>query len=291
MRLLIIDKEGVDIYVKNRVLHLGEGHTLPLRLLDTIIIASKISLNHSTLIALGAEGISVIILHRSQGVILVPMESKNSEIKLAQYKAAIDPLSIASWLLRQKIQTHCRQLSLHGIALSEDSFIKSIESASSLDELLGIEGSFSRSYFQNYFKLFPRTLHKGRRSKNPPLDPLNAILSYLYTLIYYLISVRLIGYGLEPGIGYLHRPFRSHNALASDLMEIFRADINEWVFQLFDRGVLHQKDFSKRGSGVYLRHKPKQRLWADIKSFHRELEPRIDASITLLRRKICPSID
>jgi CRISPR-associated protein Cas1 len=128
--------------------------------------------------------------------------------------------------------------------------LDNIESAKSIQQLLGLEGSFSKRYFTQYFKLFPKRLHHGKRSKQPPLDPVNAMLSFFYMVVYNLITVRLLSFGFEPSIGFMHQPFRSHNALASDFMELFRADINAFVFRLFDEKKVTSSDFTKK-NGVY----------------------------------------
>lgn len=76
-------------------------------------------------------------------------------------------------------------------------------------------------------------LQKGYRTKQPPLDPVNATLSFVYTLLYYDIASKLVMSGFEPSISYLHEPFREHFALASDIEECVRADANSFVTKLF----------------------------------------------------------
>ena len=107
-------------------------------------------------------------------------------------------------------------------------------------------------------------------------------MSFLYMLFYNTISIKLISFGFEPSIGYLHRPFRSHNALASDLMEIFRADINSFVHDIFNKNRLQQSDFSKK-RGVYLKYNARKKIWSDIKIFIDSLDYKIDTEISKLK--------
>jgi CRISPR-associated protein Cas1 len=102
-------------------------------------------------------------------------------------------------------------------------------------------------------------------------------------MIYNLITVRLLSYGFEPSIGFLHKPFRSHNALASDIMELFRAEINEFIFGLFDRKLLSSSDFTKK-DGVYLKYSSRRNIWVEFQEFIQRLEPNIDREIANIRR-------
>lgn len=133
--------------------------------------------------------------------------------------------------------------------------------------------------------MFPKAIQKGKRSRNPPLDPVNALLSFFYMMIYNLITIRLISFGFEPAIGFLHQPFRSHNALASDIMELFRADINEFVFQLFDSLLLDSSDFTNK-NGVYLRYDGRKKIWADLTIFITKIQPKVDYEIANIRSMI-----
>jgi CRISPR-associated protein Cas1 len=109
------------------------------------------------------------------------------------------------------------------------------------------------------------------------------MMSFVYMMSYHLITVRLLSYGFEPSIGFLHKPFRTHNALSSDLIELFRADINEFVFGLFDTKLLKSSDFSKK-NGVYLKYTSRKKIWSEYKSFIELLEPSIDKEIANIRR-------
>lgn len=160
-----------------------------------------------------------------------------------------------------------------------------MEKTKKIQTLLGIEGSFSKRYFSHYFKLLPKKFHLGKRSKNPPLDPLNAILSFFYMIVYNLITVRLLANGFEPSIGFMHQPFRSHNALASDFMELFRADINEFVLKLFQENRLELSDFSKQ-NGVYLKYDGRRRIWGEFQKFNLNLQKDLDKEIIFIKQMI-----
>jgi len=287
MNLTVIDRKNATIKTDNKTL-VVDGQKIPFHLIDTLLIVGKQSLGTADLTLMSRHDIRIILLSASftQSAIIAPTATKSAELKIAQYRAAsLAPLPLARWILTQKIKSHIAQLKLHEISVDEKPLLERIENAGDLDSLLGIEGSFSRNYFEHYFALFPKRLHRGKRSKRPPLDSLNALLSWYYTLFYHIIAVRLAGFGFETGIGFLHRPFRSHMALASDMLELFRAEINEYVYTIFADKLVTANDFSKKG-GVYLRYEGRKKLYKPFREFLSRQEPRIDAAIAEMRSRL-----
>jgi CRISPR-associated protein Cas1 len=284
MNITIIDKKDTTIKTANKSIVI-ESQKVPFHLVDTLLIVGKCSLTTSDITAMTSEGIQIVLLsyNFTKSSIISSTSTKAAELKLAQYSAAQNrALDIAKYILKEKFTTHLQHLKQHDITIAKEPLFEKIEDAKTLDMLLGIEGSFSRVYFEHYFKLFPKTLHKSKRSKRPPQDPLNALLSWYYTLFYNLIAIRLISFGFEVGIGFLHRPFRSHMALASDMVELFRADINAFVYEMFSKKIVTSSDFSKKG-GVYLRYEGRKKLYRSFREFYTSIEPRIDSSISTLR--------
>lgn len=286
MKIAFIDKKEAKLSVENEVLKV-DLQKIPLRLIDTVVLGSLTYLNSRDMVKLTQSGVTLLMLSAKgdQMAITHSAKSKNAEIKLAQFEAQSLALSFAKYFVVHKLKRHVAHLSLHNKVLDISEEILKLENAQNIESLLGIEGSFARKYFSSYFQLFSKRLHFGKRSKQPPLDPVNAMLSFFYMLTYNLISIRLISFGFEPSIGFLHQPFRSHNALSSDFMELFRADVNEFVWSLFHEKKLESSDFTKK-NGVYLKYEGRKKIWVDFKAFHQALEPQIDAEITKLRLAI-----
>lgn len=101
--------------------------------------------------------------------------------------------------------------------------------ALTLDELRGVEGSAARAYFQALASCLDEAWGFNHRVRHPPTDPINAMLSYGYTLLFYNIYSLLRSRGLNPQVGFLHALKSGHPALASDLMEEFRAPVVDAV--------------------------------------------------------------
>lgn len=121
--------------------------------------------------------------------------------------------------------------------------------ASDLAQLRGYEGLAARSYFAAWAALLPEAWPFAGRSKNPPGDPVNALLSYSYGVLFHNLLTLVVQRGLDPYLGSLHAVSNRHPALVSDLMEEFRplvADVA--VISLLQENTLRHQDFSLEGN-------------------------------------------
>lgn len=126
-----------------------------------------------------------------------------------------------------------------------------------LDLMRGDEGEAARSYFH----VFPYLIRGDRelfafaqRNRRPPLDPMNALLSFLYTLLRADCVAALEGVGLDPQVGFFHALRPGRPALALDLMEELRPVVaDRLALSLVNRGQLQASDFEAHpGGAVYL---------------------------------------
>lgn len=116
--------------------------------------------------------------------------------------------------------------------------------STSLEELLGLEGTASAAWFAVFAKLLLRPWEFPSRSRRPPLDPVNAVLSLGYTLLYSRVVTAIQAIGLEPGLGALHAYRAGRQSLACDLMEPLRVPIvDRWVVGLLNQRRVSPGDF------------------------------------------------
>ena len=119
------------------------------------------------------------------------------------------------------------------------------ETAVSLEELRGIEGYGAKVYFS----VFGGCLHQTElafdgRSRRPPLDPVNSLLSFGYALLLGEVVLALREAGLHTGLGFLHEPSRRREALALDLMELFRQSIvDRFILRIVNLKMFKENDF------------------------------------------------
>lgn len=133
-----------------------------------------------------------------------------------------------------------------------------IPAASSADTLLGLEGVGAKAYFACLPHLLvpavPDELRPTGRTKHPPRDPFNAALSYGYALVQSLVYRSIVAVGLEPSLGFYHRPRTAAHPLVLDLMELFRTSL--WEMPLvasLNRGQWSlANDFELRPGHVWL---------------------------------------
>ncbi len=287
MRVAVIDRKDIRIKAERSALKF-DGETLPFGLMDMLVINHRVDLSSRDILKLNEADISLLIVsHNNRNLSLLnSANTKNGALRLAQYNALGDRLKIAKYFIAQKVRTHAEHLSYFDTQLPIDSVLDEIEQCGSVESLIGIEGTFAKAYFKAYFLLFPKDFRASKRSKNPPKDPLNALLSFWYSLYYHIITVKLLSMGFDPAIGYLHVPFRTHNALSSDFIEIFRAEINHAVLGLFVNGLLEKSDFSYKGGGVYLKFEGRKKIWQSFVDLIGVLNPKLSQEIANIRAMI-----
>ncbi|WP_245589087.1 type I-C CRISPR-associated endonuclease Cas1c [Desulfatirhabdium butyrativorans] len=127
--------------------------------------------------------------------------------------------------------------------------LKRIESINNLDELRGVEGETARSYFNVFDQLITHQkddFYFRGRNRRPPLDNVNCMLSFLYTLLLHDVRSALEVVGLDPAVGFLHRDRPGRPGLALDMMEEFRAFLaDRLVLSLINLGQVKAKGFTK----------------------------------------------
>ncbi|MCR4287305.1 MAG: CRISPR-associated endonuclease Cas1, partial [Deltaproteobacteria bacterium] len=134
--------------------------------------------------------------------------------------------------------------------------LKSLERETSLDILRGMEGEAARAYFSVFDNLIltqKEDFYFTERSRRPPLDNLNAMLSFIYTLLAHDVSSALEGVGLDPAVGFLHRDRPGRQGLALDIMEEFRPFLaDRLVLSLVNRQQVKSKSFHKTETGAVM---------------------------------------
>lgn len=131
--------------------------------------------------------------------------------------------------------------------------LKHLRSADSIDCVRGYEGEAANIYFSVFNELIltkKNTFHINGRNRRPPLDPMNALLSFLYTILLHDCEAALESVGLDPQIGFLHtlRPGRA--SLACDLMEELRAPlVDRLALTLVNLNQITEKGFRKTELG------------------------------------------
>lgn len=141
---------------------------------------------------------------------------------------------------------------------------KKMLTADSVDQVIGIEGNCAQAYFSVFDKLITNkntALSFSYRSKRPPLDEVNALLSFVYTLYTNEFASALETVGLDSYIGYCHALHSGRSSLACDLVEEVRCLADRFVLTMINLRIISEKDFDQQVSGaVWLNEQGRKKL-------------------------------
>lgn len=294
--------EAMPVYVQARGAKVAKkGETLEVSIDDVVTATARLD-EVSQLVLLGNVYVTTPCLHElMQREIPITWHSfggwfightvgtghKNVEMRTCQYKASFDAatcLRIARGLVVAKIQnarTLLRRNWKEGDApeFLLDEFKRDIDQARrapNVAALLGVEGNAAARYFRSFSHMIRRatsadefTFDFEKRNRRPPTDPVNALLSYAYSLLVRAWTVALSAVGFDPYRGFYHQPRYGRPALALDMMEPFRPLIAEsTVIQAINNGEIKPTDFRPAAGSVALDPDGRKRF---IAAFERRL--------------------
>nr|WP_321524972.1 type I-C CRISPR-associated endonuclease Cas1c [uncultured Cohaesibacter sp.] len=253
-----------------------ERARVPLHMLGSVVVFGAIYVSPALMGALAGAGICLVLLDRN-GRFLARVEgpvSGNVLLRRAQYSMAEDADDIVRSLVIGKVANQrailMRALRDYGAEMPDEHRARITEVTGRLarilqrveegtdetDVLRGAEGEAGNLYFSVFDHLIrspdPELCWRGR-SRRPPLDPINALLSFLYTLLTHDCRAACESVGLDPAVGFLHRDRPGRPSLALDLMEEFRPVLaDRLALTLINRRQLRAKDFAVQESGAVL---------------------------------------
>jgi len=236
---------------------------LPIHTIGSIVCFGQVSCSPFLLGHCGENDVAVSFLTEN-GRFLARVQgpvSGNVLLRREHYRRAVLTAKIANSrtvLLRagrdHGDKTDAAALDEAGAALAR--VLARLNVTSSLDEMRGLEGEAARTYFG----AFNHCITAGKedfffheRSRRPPLDNMNALLSFLYTLLAHDVAAALEGVGLDPAVGFLHRDRPGRPGLALDIMEEFRPFLaDRLALSLVNRRQINGKGFRKTETGSVL---------------------------------------
>ncbi len=248
---------------------------VPLHHLGTVVCFGHVSVSLPLMHKLADSGIGLVLLD-AHGRFKARLEgpvSGNVLLRQAQHRLAGDPefaLNVARNCIAGKLR-NCRQVLLRGAREAKEpedaaiisrgandlaAALRALPQAVDADTLRGLEGEAARQYFSALNALIRAPAREcfrmDGRSRRPPRDRINALLSFVYSLLMNDCRSAIEAAGLDPQIGFLHvvRPGRA--ALALDLMEEFRFFADRLVLSLINRSQIGPNDFIQREGGAVM---------------------------------------
>lgn len=270
-----VSKDGANVVVS---VDGSERGRVPVHTLGSIVCFGRVSISPPLLGACSESGVCVAYLSE-HGRFLARVEgpvSGNVLLRREQYRrtdnadattAFVRSLVVGKTLnhrtvLRRVLRDHGEFLGAadgKAVAAAADRLTDVARRAikpQSADSLRGLEGEAGQVYFGVFDHLIRQekeTFRFGGRSRRPPLDPVNALLSFLYTLVVHDCRAALEGVGLDPAVGFLHRDRPGRPSLALDLAEEFRAPLaDRLALSLINRRQIARRDFRCEENGATL---------------------------------------
>ena len=256
--------DGERIVVRREGKEIGAA---PLSRLDDILIIGNVGITTPALKRLFERGVEVTFLtvHGHYQGRLVGATTPHAALRRAQYRRADDP----AWSLMQAqacvdgklrnaralLQRFARNRASVDSVVSTtaddlSTYIARVGRTTRLSALLGVEGSATARYFGGLRALFDPAWQFPARSRRPPADPVNVLLSLGYTLLLHKVTGAVSACGLDPYMGYLHQVEYGRASLALDLMEEFRPLlVDSLVLRCCGDGRVLPDDFRPGGEG------------------------------------------
>ncbi len=241
---------------------------LPIHAIANIFCFGRVMVSPALMAACGERGINLSFmteygrfLARVQGP-----QSGNVLLRRAQYRLADGaPTQVARIMIGAKIansrQSFMRLQRNHGATATLGHTVRQLarllEKAgreTDLNRLRGLEGEAAQIYFSRFEQLLRPDVRSGfhfsGRNKRPPTDPVNALLSFAYSLLTHELASAQQAVGLDPYVGFMHRDRPGRLSMALDMLEEFRAWwCDRFVLTLVNRKQVNEKDFVREASG------------------------------------------
>ena len=251
-----IVKEGRHLLVKKND---AVYHTLFTYKLSQIVIFGNVDITHQAFVQLLRRGIDVVFLTYSGRYLgrIATAEARNVFLRKRQYQLVDDPefglrlcraivagklSNMATLLMRIKRSRHVGSPADNARGILD--LIDPARRAESVESLRGYEGRGTALFFDAFPLGFVDNMGFSKRVRRPPTDPVNSVLSLLYTFLMNRVYTAVRIAGLDPYPGFLHTIDYGRYSLVLDLMEEFRSIIAETLtLSLFNLKILQKNDF------------------------------------------------
>lgn len=300
MGSVYLDRSGLELRMDGAAIAVyADGQratTIPLKLVDRLVLRGRqAKLDSDVLLRLAEQGATTVLLGsrtgRRMAVVLGPAHN-DAAIRLAQARAVMDARYCTEFsreVVRAKLARQRRVLRemmaarpdarkpLFDAASAVADALASVPTIADISSLRGLEGAAARACFRGYAAVFPPLAGFHGRNRRPPRDPVNVCLSLAYTMLQAEAVRATHAAGLDPLLGFYHRPAFGRESLACDLMEPLRAFADRWVWLQWRSSRLRTEHFSVQDGACHM-------LKAGREHFYGAWEPDVEAARRWLRR-------
>ncbi len=250
--------------------------SLPLERIQGLVVHGNVDVSGAAIREILWRSLTIVWCSGSGRTVgwAIAANGPNGAARVAQHvQSANGNLMLARALIAAKISNQATLLRRNGSELDQQIprmrvLQRNCESATSLEELLGLEGAAAATYFASFSSMLKvGGLTLARRSGRPASDPINACLNYVYGMLVADTIRALAACGLDPHAGFLHSSARNKPGLALDLCEEFRPVVaDSAVIRCFNNGEIALADFTDSLGTIRLRERGRRALIAAYES-------------------------
>jgi CRISPR-associated protein Cas1 len=270
-----LSKEGETIVVS-----IGDEKKLqvPIHTLEGVVTFGYIGASPAIMNLCAERGVG-LSFHNEYGKFLARVQGPvqgNVLLRKAQYRFADDSkkcLDISKNIVTAKILNSKNILARaerdHGSKVADTIeklkyALKGMDGIDNLDSLRGLEGDCARQYFSVFNEMIVQQKEDfefNGRNKRPPTDRMNALLSFLYTMLAHDVRSALESVGLDPYVGFMHQDRPGRASLALDIMEEFRQFFSDRIaLSMINKKQLNKNDFVEKENGTILLNKDSKKI-------------------------------
>lgn len=274
LSFVYITEEGAKVQKKNGKYLVGRNleimFEIPENVLEGLVLIDKVQVSSQAMTSFLQNGIPVTWISdtgkyfgrlESTQHVNVFKQAKQIEVRDSKFAMKIARKIITAKAKNQmtvlkRYNRRCKSLKVDMNIRQMGAILRKVDCADTREKIMGYEGIIARYYFEAFGLMVPEEFAFTKRTRQPPKDKFNSMLSFGYTLLMYEIYTALINQGLHPYFGFLHALKNHHPALASDLMEEWRSVIvDSMVMSIVHRHEIAEDLFTanEETGGVYLK--------------------------------------
>jgi len=235
---------------------------LPIKGIDEIYILAKVDLDSYTIAFIADNNILLHFFSPFQSFRgnFFPSTSNSvnkSGFVLLQQLRAFDDEVHRLYLAKQITKAHfingANNCKRYKIEFDVEQYLKTLDSAKTINDIMTTEGAFQKNYYQAWNKIIKnqRVFKFVKRTKRPPTDKINCLISYVNTRIYNIVLSEIYKTELDPRIGFLHEPNYRALSLHLDIAEIFKPILGDnIIFWLLNNGEITAKSFQTNSGRI-----------------------------------------
>lgn len=286
-----VSKDGGRLIIKSKD---GQVKCLPLSYADCLIVTASVQITYAVIMAVLANKGSIIYIDNNgdiAGELGMKMGKSRQLVRQLQcYSDVSKRQEFAADIVKKKILAQRNILSVKNKSL-QNSVIKSVVAklsalakmavgSKSIEKLMGIEGVAAKAYFDTFAILLSDSAFKWNgRHKRPATDPVNAMLSFGYSMLEKDVRRAVATAGLASSIGFLHELNYRKDSLVYDLMEVFRPTIiDKLVLRCISLKIFTESDFIISDGKCLFEEDAKKRFIAEYENYVGQDDDDIDMS-------------